>query len=1060
MHPTRSTTRTRGAALAALIVAATLSACSDDAAVGDTGGGAPVDDLGGIDTGADAWDDPDHGDPSRATGGIKDDAGTPASGDAVDETATGDAGPSEATGSDRGDDTDAPDGAGGDEPPPAPCEADECFIDDDCWANLESPPDNPCAVCLVIADPQAWTPYDDGGCDDGSACTSGDACVDGGCMGVAKNCSDGNVCTVDTCDPATGACTNAVSALACEDGDPCTAPDGCVDGLCVSGPPATCDDGNMCTLDTCVPGAGCIHQDAVGIGCDDGDACTTGEQCAAGVCAGGAGLNCDDSDLCTIDSCDPVAGCKHGSIADLCTDSNPCTDEGCDPDIGCVFPFNAAPCDDQSLCTIGDQCFEGACLGAPVPVDDGNPCTDDTCDAATGPLHEPNAVPCDDGDACTVGDQCTASACEPGSGGLACDDENLCTDDSCAPASGCVFTPNVAPCDDASACTHSDQCADGACGGLAVDCDDQDPCTSDWCDPVEGCKSDLIVSNTCRPDITVTYPPRGATIQGAGTPTITVTGAVTSGAGDITSLMINGAPTQVGADGSFSRIVQALVGGNTLVLEATDDKGTLRRRVQAFHWAKGYNKPAKPKGGMADPGLGIFLSQEVIDDGDHSQPADDLATIFELVLKSFDLTGLVPSGALASVLGYDIYISNLKDTKRTVSLQSGNGVLKMTAAIEGVTGDVDAKAAWLPDVSGDLTITKITIKADVQVKVIDHALDAQLTNVDVTLTGVDISIGWLVDWLIDLFVDGFVADIEASFESEMAAQLEPMLASALSSLAFSTSFDMPSLDPAGGTVPIDLVTDFSAVTFTPAGGTFALRAGAYAGAKGTSFDNSGAVQRLGCGNRVQQLVIPQVANLELSLADDTFNLLLWSAWNGGLLEFDVPDSMWAAVDLDPFGITDVSIHISGMLAPVIADCNPDQELQIHIGDLRADASMSLFGSQIDVVMFASFSAGVELSIADGELGLALTELEALDSEVTVAQEAFLSSEGVIAGLIDETLVPGLLDALGGGTLGGFPLPEIDLSGSLDGVPPGTAIAIDPEEVSRAGGNTIVSGDLK
>ena len=1067
MRPTWPMTWTRQAVLAALVAAGPLAACSDDAVDGETGG-SPVDDVGALDSGGDAWGDSGDEPTGDQTGGAKDDAGASTGGGT---TGTSDAGPTgdpdadpgstDETGGETGDDTGDETGDDTvDETVDHPSEVDECFIDDDCWANLESPPDNPCAMCVVIAAPDAWTANDEGVCDDASACTSGDACLDGACVGVAKNCSDGNLCTVDTCDPVTGACTNAVSDIPCEDGDPCTAPDGCVDGVCQPGPPATCDDDNPCTLDTCVTGAGCIHQDADGAVCDDGSSCTTDDVCAGGACVGGEPLNCDDNDLCTIDSCDGVAGCNHSSIADLCTDTNPCTDEACDPASGCVFPFNDAPCDDQSLCTTGDQCFEGACLGALVPVDDANPCTDDTCDPATGPAHVANAVPCDDGDACTLGDQCADSACAAGAGVPECDDENLCTDDACEPAEGCVFTPNSAPCDDETACTSEDQCAGGACGGVAVDCDDGDACTSDWCDPVEGCKSDVIVSNFCRPDITVTYPLRGATIQGAGTPTITVTGSVTSGGGPITSFMINGVPTQVAGDGSFSRIVQTAVGGNTLVFEAVDAKDTPRRRVQAFHWAKGYNKPAPPKGGMADPGLGIFLSQEVIDDGDHSQPADDLATIFELVLAGFDIAGLVPSGALASVLGYDIYIKNLKDTKRSVSLQSGNGVLKMTATIEGVTGDVDAKAEWLPDASGDLTITKITIKADVEVNVVNHALDAQLKNVDVTLTGVDISIGWLVDWLIDLFVDGFVSDIEQNFESEMAAQLEPMLTDALSSLAFSTSFDMPSLDPAGGTVAIDLVTDFSAVDFTPAGGAFHLRAGAYAADKATAFDNSGAVRRLGCGTGLQQLILPKASNLELSLADDTFNLLLWSAWSGGLLEFDVPDSMLADVDLGEFGITDVSIHISGMLAPVISDCNPDQSLKIHIGDLRADASMSLLGTQMDVVMFASFTAGVELAIADGELGLALTELEELESEVTVVQEGLIGSEAVIAGMIDESLVPGLLDALGGGTLGGFPLPEIDLSGSLDGVPPGTGIAIDPEEVSRAGGNTIVSGDLK
>ena len=1044
-------------------VALLAAGCGDDVAVGDGGAADPAD-VGAIDVPADVLaGDPDAG---PVGGGSKDaggagaaDVGPPdAGGPGLPDAAAGDGDPDAAW---TDEDADEPPEDSGAPPDDDPCEADECWIEEECWANLEIPSDEPCRTCLVLQTRLEWTAFDGGACDDGDACTSDDACFDGLCVGTPADCSDGNPCTSDGCDAVTGQCSHESNEAPCSDGDPCTAPDTCSGGACVTGPPNDCDDGNPCTMDTCLTGVGCLHQDADGATCDDGDACTHGDTCAAGACQGGAALPCDDADLCTLDHCDSAVGCKHQSIAYLCTDDNPCTEQSCDADKGCIFPFNAEPCDDGSACTTGDHCAEGACLGAAVPYDDGNPCTDDACDPALGPVHVANTVPCDDGDACTLGDQCGGGACVAGSGQPDCEDANTCTDDSCAPATGCVHTPNTAPCDDGTVCTSDDQCGGGVCGGTPVDCDDGNACTSDSCDPAAGCKSQLVVSGACRPEITVTWPPRAATIAGSTPATVEVQGTVSSGAGPITSLFVNGIPTAVGAGGAFTRIVQATVGGNTLVLEATDAMGSARRRVQAFHWAKGYNKPVPPKGGMAAPGVGIFLSQEVIDDGDHSLPADDLATIFELVLDGFDLGALVPSNQpVASQLGYDIYVKNIKDSNRTVALQSGFGVLKMTAEMTGITGDVEAKHDWLFDLDGDLTISKITIKADVSVSVVNHELDAQLKNVDVTITGANISIGWLVDWLIGIFVDSFIEDIEASFESEMTAQIEPMLADALSSLAFSTSFDMPSLDPSGGAVAIDLVTDFQDVGFAPGGGTFELRAGAYAGQKGTPYSNDGAVKRLGCGTGFQQLVLPKADPLELAFSDDTFNLLLWSAWDGGLLEFDVPPSMLADVELGDFGISDVAIHLSGMLAPVMSDCQPGQELLVHIGDLRADAEMKVFGKTMNVVMYASFAAGVELQVADGALGLALTEIKQLESEITVQQDGLIGSEGVIGSMIDDNLVPALLGALGEGTLGGFPLPEIDLSASLEGLPPGTGIAIDPKKVTRQGGNTVISGDLK
>ncbi len=44
---------------------------------------------------------------------------------------------------------------------------------------------------------------------------------------------------------------------------------------------------------------------------------------------------------------------------------------------------------------------------------------------------------------------------------------------------------------------------------------------------------------------------------------------------------------------------------------------------------------------MVDPGLAFWLSQQVIDDGDHKLPANDLATIFELYLQSMDLSSIM-----------------------------------------------------------------------------------------------------------------------------------------------------------------------------------------------------------------------------------------------------------------------------------------------------------------------------------------------------------------------------------------------------------------------------------
>ncbi|MBW2389094.1 MAG: hypothetical protein JRG89_11740, partial [Deltaproteobacteria bacterium] len=348
-------------------------------------------------------------------------------------------------------------------------------------------------------------------CDDGNACTTADACSAGACVaGAPLGVDDGNVCTDDSCDPATGA-VYVNNAASCEDGSACTTADSCSAGACVGGAPLVVDDGNVCTDDSCDPLVGAVYANNTA-SCEDGNACTTADTCSAGACASGAPLDVDDGNLCTDDSCDPAVGgvyvnntvgCDDGdacTTADACIagacaggpgldvdDGNLCTDDSCDPAVGAVYVDNSVGCDDGNACTTADTCSAGACAaGAPLDVDDGNLCTDDSCDPAVGAVYVDNAAPCDDGDACSTADACSAGSCVAGAP-LDVDDGNDCTDDSCDPAIGAVYANNTAPCEDGTACTIGDSCSAGVCvAGAPLDVDDGNLCTDDSCDPVVG----------------------------------------------------------------------------------------------------------------------------------------------------------------------------------------------------------------------------------------------------------------------------------------------------------------------------------------------------------------------------------------------------------------------------------------------------------------------------------------------------------------------------------------------------------------------------------------------
>jgi len=442
-----------------------------------------------------------------------------------------------------------------------------CTVADHCVAGVctgdpvECDDQNPCTQNVCTDKGGCEYPPQPGSCDDSDPCTVGDQCADGTCAGtpVSCDCQDdsdcavledgdlcngtlvcdkeglpfkcqvkpgsvvecpeatgiGAICLAPSCEPATGQCgfAPAHEGLVCDDGDLCSAGSTCAAGKCDGGTPVNCNDGNPCTDDSCDPKQGCIytHNNAP---CSDGSACTAGDVCANGQCAGGKLVDCNDANPCTDDSCDPAQGCVHPANNAPCTDGNACSQgdqcsgsqcipgtplvcddgnlcngvESCLPAMGCIGG-KPLVCDDGNACDGIETCdaVKGCQAGNPLVCDDSNLCTDDGCNPAVGCTHKVNEAPCNDGNLCTINDHCALGACI-GGGPLPCNDSNSCTADSCEPKAGCQFKAASGECDDKNACTTGDHCENSLCAVTGiVDCDDGNPCTDDACDPKLGC---------------------------------------------------------------------------------------------------------------------------------------------------------------------------------------------------------------------------------------------------------------------------------------------------------------------------------------------------------------------------------------------------------------------------------------------------------------------------------------------------------------------------------------------------------------------------------------------
>jgi hypothetical protein len=433
---------------------------------------------------------------------------------------------------------------------------------------------DPGSGCINAAD-------DTNTCDDGFFCTDTDVCDNGNCVGsgdpcvapelcsealdtcveclVNADCDDTNVCTDDDCS--LGSCVYTDNASSCDDGlycngtdtcagggcsahagNPCVAPDVCDEATdtcvaCLTG--ADCDDGEVCTSDTCAGGV-CLYVPNL-LPCDDGLFCNGADTCDLGTCSVHAGDPC-----VAPDSCDEAAdACVECSNHADCDDTEVCTKDRCVAG-SCVYTNQGGACDDGLFCNGADSCLGGACSGhagdpcggqicdelgdvcvdcfVDPDCDDGDVCTDDACVGGTCEWTV-NTAPCDDGLFCNGTDECAAGSCSVHAGdpcaapdicseaddacvecltAADCNDSEICTTDACAGGT-CLNVPNALACDDGLFCNGADICSLGTCSVhagnpcvppelcdeaadacveclVAADCDDGIGCTDDTCD--------------------------------------------------------------------------------------------------------------------------------------------------------------------------------------------------------------------------------------------------------------------------------------------------------------------------------------------------------------------------------------------------------------------------------------------------------------------------------------------------------------------------------------------------------------------------------------------------
>ena len=362
--------------------------------------------------------------------------------------------------------------------------------------------DDECNIGVCTVSGCEKSPREDGtDCEEGNLCTENDKCELGVCKdGQVKSCSDGINCTSETCNPATGVCDAEI------DDNFCLIDDVCYNNL---DPNPVIQDCQLC--DSSLSKSSWSNRND-GYGCNDANACTTGDRCLSGLCQDYVELeDCDDELDCTIDACDSVSGnCFNDLDTGYCLIDGICYDaDAPNPaELECQSCQTAkstsewsnrtdgTDCDDEDECTQGDRCQSGTCSDqlSTTNCSDNLDCTTDSCD----PLTADCSNDLDEGN-CLIETVCYATD-DPNPEEIDC---QSCQPDKATDAWSNL--PDTTECNDQNECTLGDKCLSGLCqdSDSTVECTDNLDCTTDLCNPVDGeCNSSLLadkclIDNVC-----------------------------------------------------------------------------------------------------------------------------------------------------------------------------------------------------------------------------------------------------------------------------------------------------------------------------------------------------------------------------------------------------------------------------------------------------------------------------------------------------------------------------------------------------------------------------------
>ena len=709
---------------------------------------------------------------------------------------------------------------------------------------------------------------------------------------------------------------------------------------------------------------------------------------------------------------------------------------------------------------------------ASAPDDDANASHED---ASAGPEEVSDApcIPsCEDK---TCGDDGCGGSC-----GSCAEDDDPCTDATCEEGA-CTLVFTDAACDDDDACTEGDTCAEGTCSGQVIDCEDGNTCIDNWC--FQGnCMSEISEDPACELSITVETPARGAILESQDI--VVVSGSVSSPAGLIDHVTVNGENVGVTADGGFTTTMVPETGLNIILVEGTNTVDQEERAAQSFLHGESF----LPVGNLEAPtmlsdAMGLWLSPDAFDDNDLSD-VDDLSTLAFLVLDGMDLNTLLPNpifeqGERPSFLGcdYDVSITDITLTVDEVEFAPVDGGVHIYFELEdlyayiaaesddGLIGDncADAKGPVSASlISTDVTLMVSIVNGAPVVTIDSNELLVSLYDFDWTI---EEGLASLVDFLMPLVIGSIEDAIIDAISAQVQESILPLVNGILADFtSFERIFSLPAFQDGGNNAVMNLKVGLDDAVFTDAGVQLSLKVGSSAEDE-LEISVPGTLANAHCEDVPQPPLdkLPKIATAEAYLDVDLSNQLLHGLWASGFTHMTITDDLLGDTT-EEYDLYNPKITIEPLVPPVVHSCTELGDAELQLGDLYVVAEFDTNNGPLILELYASAIVGADLdiiSVPDGPDALGVKSVTpgtiVLDLQSVVGSLAFSDEviELLLAFLVSEVIAGDLLTSL----IGAFPLPEVGIGSYIPGLSDDALLTFDPKSFEGIGAHLTLGGDL-